>query len=98
MGKTEHTLQRTETAIENQLQVAKLTLRQVNGRQCLCLSDELLTAGGIAGEKVLEDATMRRIGHCGRSVGCSEGLRSNDEGEMLVRGKRGSKKNLLKEK
>lgn len=50
------TLERRETTVENQLQVAKLPLRQDNGGQTLGLVGQLLSAGSIAGNEVLEDA------------------------------------------
>lgn len=60
----ELTLERRETAIENQLQVAKVALRQGQGGEGLSLLEELVVARGIAGKEVLEDAAVGRVGHC----------------------------------
>lgn len=60
----QRTFKGRKATVENQLEIAKLALGQDNGCQGLGLGEELSVAGGIAGEQVLEDATMRRVGHC----------------------------------
>jgi hypothetical protein len=57
-------LKRRETTVHNQLKIAQLTLVKNDSRQSLGLSRELVVARGIAGEEVLEDTTVRRVGHC----------------------------------
>jgi hypothetical protein len=57
------TLQRTETAVHDQFEIAKLALGEDNSVQLLGLNLELVVAGSITGEQVLEDTTMRRVGH-----------------------------------
>jgi hypothetical protein len=57
------TLQRTETTVHNQFEITKLTFGEDNGRQLLGLHLQLVVAWSITGEQVLENTTMRRIGH-----------------------------------
>lgn len=58
------TLKRTEASVHDQLQIAELALRQGDSGQLLGLGDELVMARSIAGEKVLEDASVGWVGHC----------------------------------
>lgn len=58
-----HTFQRTETTIEDQLQIAKLPLCQDNGRQLLSFSRQLVMTGRITSKQVLEDPSMRFVRH-----------------------------------
>lgn len=60
------TLQRRETTVHDEFQIAQLALSQNNSREGLGLSAELLLAGSIAGKQVLEDTTVRSVGHCVR--------------------------------
>ena len=63
--KTERlTLQRTEATVHHQLEITQLTLSQDDSGKLLGFSSEFGMAGGIAGEEVLEDTTVRRVGHC----------------------------------
>lgn len=41
-----------------------MTLSQDDSGKLLGFSSEFGMAGGIAGEEVLEDTTVRRVGHC----------------------------------
>lgn len=59
-----HTLQRTEATVHDQLQIAQLALGEHNGGQLLRLSGQLIVAGSIAGDEVLQDTTMGGVGHC----------------------------------
>lgn len=52
-GQHGHTFQRRETTIEDQLEIAKVTLRQGEGGKLLGLSQELGLARQIAGKEVL---------------------------------------------
>lgn len=58
------TLQRRETTVHDQLKITQLALREHNSGESLSLSDELLLARSIAGNQVLEDTTVRSVGHC----------------------------------
>lgn len=58
------TLERTEATVHDQLEITQLALSQKHGGEGLGLSSELVMAGGIAGEEVLEDTTVGRVGHC----------------------------------
>lgn len=49
------TLQRREATVEDQLEIAKLPLGEDDGGEALGLVGELLAAGSIAGDKVLEE-------------------------------------------
>lgn len=60
----EHTFQRTETTIENQLQITKLPLREDNGRQLLSFSLQLVVTGRVTSQQVLEDPSMWFVRHC----------------------------------
>jgi hypothetical protein len=40
-----------------------LPLGQGDGRKGVCFGNKRVVAGGIAGEQVLEDATVRGVGH-----------------------------------
>lgn len=57
------TLQRRETSVHDQLEIAQLALGERHSGESLGLSGELNLAGSIAGEKVLEDTTVRGVGH-----------------------------------
>lgn len=57
------TLERGETTVHNQLQIAQLALREYNGGEGFSLGNELFLAGSIAGQQVLEDTTVGRVGH-----------------------------------
>lgn len=65
----QHTLQRRETTAEDQFQIAQLSLGQNDCWESLGLRSELVVAGRIAGEEVLEDTTVRSVGHCERICG-----------------------------
>jgi hypothetical protein len=54
-----HTFKWRETAIENQLKIAQLSLCQDNGRERLGFSSELCLSGQVSGEEILEDAAVR---------------------------------------
>lgn len=64
--KGSRTLKRTEATVHDELQVTQLTLREDNSGQTLGLRSQLVVAGGIAGDEVLEDTTVGRVGHDGR--------------------------------
>ena len=49
------TFQRREATVDDELEIAKLTLVQDNGRELLGLSEELIAARSIAGNEILED-------------------------------------------
>lgn len=68
MDDWQHTLQRTETTVHDELQIAELALSESEGRESLRLSSQLVVAGSIAGEKVLKDTTVGRVGHCERMM------------------------------
>lgn len=57
------TLQRTEATVHNQFEIAELALGEDGGRERLGLSGQLVVDGSIAGEEVLEDTAVGRIGH-----------------------------------
>jgi hypothetical protein len=57
------TLQRRETSVHDQLKITQLALSEGHSGESLGLSGELDLAGSIAGEKVLEDTTVRGVGH-----------------------------------
>lgn len=52
-----------KAAIEEQFEIAKLAFAEGKRREVLGLCGELSLTRGIAGEKVLEDTTMRSVGH-----------------------------------
>jgi energy-converting hydrogenase Eha subunit H len=56
--------QRGETTVHDEFKIAKLSLREDNGRKLLGLFCELGTARRITCYKVLEDTAMGWIGHC----------------------------------
>lgn len=57
------TLQRRETSVHNQFEITQLALSEGHSGESLSLSGEIGLAGSIAGEKVLEDTTVRGVGH-----------------------------------
>ena len=57
------TLQRRETTVHDQLEIAQLALGEDDGGEGLGLNGELVVAGSIAGNQVLEDTTVRNVGH-----------------------------------
>ena len=57
------TFQRGETAIEDQLEIAKLSLAQDDGGKRLGFRSQLALPGGIARNQILEDSAMGRVGH-----------------------------------
>lgn len=59
----EHTLQRTEATVHDQFEIAKLTLGEDDSGEGLGLGGELVMAGSIAGDEVLQDTTVGSIGH-----------------------------------
>lgn len=75
------TLKRTEATVHDQLEITQLTLSQDDSGELLSLSGEFGLAGGIAGEEVLEDTTVGRVGHC-EGV---EGYKQNREKELKER-------------
>lgn len=52
-----------KATVEDQLEIAKLTLSQDEGSKRLGLGGELIVTRGIAGEQVHEDATVRGVRH-----------------------------------
>jgi hypothetical protein len=62
------TLQRRETTVHDEFQITQLTLSEDNSGESLSLGAELLLAGSIAGEQVLEDTTVGSVGHCEKRV------------------------------
>lgn len=56
-------LQGREATVEDELKITDLTLSKGKGREFLGFSSELIVAGEISGEEVLEDTTMRRVRH-----------------------------------
>jgi hypothetical protein len=62
------TFEGRETTVEDQLEIAELALGEDDGRKGLGLGGELIVAGSIAREQVLEDAAVRWVGHY--VVGC----------------------------
>lgn len=60
----QRTFKGRKATVQDQLEIAKLALSQDNGSQGLGLGGELVVARSIAGEQVLEDATVRRVRHC----------------------------------
>lgn len=63
------TFQRGETTVEQQFEIAKLTLAEEQCWEGLCLGGEFGMARQVAGEQILEDAAVRRVGHLGGLVG-----------------------------
>lgn len=61
----QRTLKRREAAIEDQLEVAEVTLCQDDGRQLLRLVEELGMARQVASKEVLEDAAVGGVCHGG---------------------------------
>jgi hypothetical protein len=59
-----HTFEGRETTVEDQLQIAKLSLGQSDGRKSLGLGRELIVSGSISGEEILEDTSVGWVGHC----------------------------------
>jgi hypothetical protein len=57
------TLQRRETTVHDQLEIAQLALGEDDGGESLSLGGEFVVTGSIAGEQVLEDTTVRSVGH-----------------------------------
>jgi hypothetical protein len=57
-----------KAAIEDQFEIAKVTLAQNKGRKVLGLGEELVATRAVAREEVLEDATVGRVGHDGCDV------------------------------
>lgn len=52
-----------KATVEDQLEIAKLTLSQDERSERLGLGGELIVTRGIAGEQVLQDTTVRGIRH-----------------------------------
>lgn len=78
------TLKRRETTVHDQLEIAQLALSKDDSREGLGLGGELLLAGSIAGEQVLEDTTVGSVGH-GVKMRRKRGWGGNggkEEGEM----------------
>ena len=59
-----HTFEGRETTVKDKLKIAKVSLAECKGRKLLSLSLELGLARQVTGEEVLEDTTMRSVGHC----------------------------------
>jgi hypothetical protein len=57
------TLKRTETTVHNQFKIAQLALSEDDGGKSGGLGLELVVAGSIASDEVLEDTTVRSVGH-----------------------------------
>lgn len=57
------TFKRGKAAVENQLEVAKVALRQDDGGQRLGFRGKLGLARKVAGKEVLEDAAVGSVGH-----------------------------------
>lgn len=62
MGR-ELTLQGREATVHDQLEITQLALGEDNGGEGLRLDGELVVAGSITGNQVLEDTTVRSVGH-----------------------------------
>jgi Fe2+ transport system protein FeoA len=52
-----------ETTVKDKLKIAKVSLAECEGRKLLSLGLELGLARQVTGEEVLEDTTMRSVGH-----------------------------------
>lgn len=59
-----HTFEGREATIEDQLEIAEVTLSQGEGRESLSLGLELGLAGQVASEEILKDAAVGSVGHC----------------------------------
>lgn len=66
-----------EATVEDQLKIAEVTLSEDEGGELLGLGLELGLARQIAGEEVLEDTTVRSVGHC--DVMCGRGVSGEEE-------------------
>ena len=62
-GEEKHTLKWGETTAQDQLEITKLALGEDDGGESLGLSSKLVVSWSIAGEEVLQDPTMWRVGH-----------------------------------
>lgn len=63
LSNCKRTLKRTEATIHDQFEIAQLALREGNGGEGCGLGLELVVAGSIAGDEVLQDTTVGRVGH-----------------------------------
>ena len=59
----ELTFQGRETAIEDQLKIAKLSLCQSDGGKLLGFLGQLTLPGSVARQQILKDTAMGRVGH-----------------------------------
>lgn len=60
----QRTLERRESTVEDQLEIAELALAQDDSSKGLCLGRELGIARRITSEQVLELTTVGRVRHC----------------------------------
>lgn len=64
LGTGEFTFEGREATVEDQFEIAKLSLGKGDGGKSLGLSRELIVSGSVSCEKILEDAAVRWVGHC----------------------------------
>jgi len=57
------TLERREATVDDKLEIAKLALVEHDGGELLGLGGELIAARSIAGNKILKDTAVGRVGH-----------------------------------
>lgn len=57
------TFERRETTVQDQFEIAKLSLAQDDGGKSLGLGGELIVSGSIPGKEILEDTAVRWVGH-----------------------------------
>lgn len=81
-GRSQLTLQRREATVHDQFEITQLALGQNDSGEGLGFSAELLLAGSIAGEQVLEDTTVGRVGHYER------GSKNKDSTTFLILSRR----------
>jgi hypothetical protein len=62
-GRSKRTLKRTETTVHDQFKIAQLALSEHDGGKSGGLGLELVVAGSIASDEVLEDTTVRSVSH-----------------------------------
>lgn len=85
-ARTRRTIERRETAVEDELQIAEVALGEGESGKGLGLGGELVLARGVAGEKVLEDTSVRGEGHL--ESGYRGGGKRNRQQELGSNGKR----------
>ena len=68
VGLVHETLKRRETTVDDELKVTELSLREDDLGERGRLLDELSGDGGIPGEQVLKDSSVRCVSHCTKKV------------------------------